>query len=233
MKFVGNAPALSSPAMKRYLVALAVVVASCGGTAEPTTTTPPSPDLASTVVSDWLAALEEGRFSDVAGLAHEKSSLIVIAAENQLSAEELEQLVEAGLPTELADEYWRSFADEFVRFSATPIGTIAVGDSEVFVLDGRTFAGVGLSSSDGGPTTEILVTFDVGMWHIDPTATFGPSLTRLIESIALGAAPDSSTRELLREVGRSSLRAGLGRAPGANLQPGFRQDLEALIESLG
>ncbi|MBT8207976.1 MAG: hypothetical protein KJO18_06870, partial [Acidimicrobiia bacterium] len=191
--------------MKRYLVALAVVVASCGGAVEPTTTAAPSPDLASTVVADWLAALDEGRFSDAAGLAHERSSIIVVAAENQLGNQEIEQLVAAGLPPELADEYWHSFADEFLTFSAASLGSMSVGEAEVFVLDGRTFAGVELSSSGGGSETEILVTLDEGRWLIDPTATFGPSLTRLIESIVLGASPDSSTRDLFTEVGRSSL----------------------------
>lgn len=233
MRLIASSARLSSPAMKRFLVALAVVLAGCGGTAEPTTTTSPSSDLASTVVADWLAALDEGRFSDAAGLTHERSSMIVIAAENQLAAQDLEQLVAAGLPSELADEYWHSFVDEFVTFSSAPIGSMTVGEAEVFVLDGRTFAGVALSGADGGSATEILVTLDEGKWLIDPTATFGPSLARLIENIVLAAPPDSGTSDLFRDVARSSLRAGLGRAPGANLQPGFRQDLEALIESLG
>lgn len=219
--------------MKRIVLALLLLATSCGGDVAPSTpSATPGADLAAAAVADWLAAIGEGRIVDAVALTHERSSIIVISAENLLDASAVEGLAAGGVPLDIAVEYWTSFASEFTTFSATPIGELEVGTADVFVLDGRTFAAVALSAPTGIDETEILVTLEDGTWLVDPTATFGPSLTRLIEVINEAATADGQARALLTNIGRSSLRAGLGRAPGTNLQSGFRSDLEALIDSL-
>jgi len=167
------------------------LVASCGGSAAPTTTEPPT--FPSIVVDRWLEALVAGDYGAAAANVEPVGASIVVAIENGFSDQELAELLESGWTEALTDSFWSSFANEFGLFSGAPLDAIGVGrHSELDVGEG-TYARVGIEV-DGESGWILARLSDDGVWQVDLLATLAGAFVSLVfdRVAALGDSPAAS-----------------------------------------
>lgn len=157
----------------RYLVAITIMaLTACSGEASTATTV----SIASTptaVVKAWVAAVEAGDIARLDELVEPVGLTLVAGIENALEPAELAALLNAGLPADLAAQYWASFRDEFRNFAGVALGDLrTAGEAE---LHGAVVA-VELVGDDG--STTVMVRTDGDQPQIDMAATLAGPLSR-------------------------------------------------------
>ncbi len=170
--------------------AVLVFVAACSSS-EPTATGHDTPERA---VVAWFEAIDAGDAATASESILPDSLALILGIENSLTPETTALYLTEGVPFELQDGYWRSFAEGFSDFAARPISTLTVGQATPFTSEGVEFASVPISS---GPTTESVVIArmrDDGSWVVDMVASLGDGFANLLlrtyENLPEGEAAD-------------------------------------------
>ena len=191
--------------MRRALPLLIVMaLASCGGGPAPTTTA--APKFPSIVVDVWLDALAAGDYESAALHVEPVGAAIVLAIENDLSDEELAELLESGWTAELVESFWSSFREGFAVFSGTALGGLAVGRHTELAVGETTFAvvTVDVDGSDGW----ILTRADTaGVWRVDLLATMGGAFVPLVFDRVAMLGPGAAGDLIRRAIAGSALES--------------------------
>ncbi len=165
------------------------------------------------VVAEWLAAVGAVDLEGLAATTAPTNVALVAGAENGFTVEQMEAVVDAGLPVATRRAYWTSFEDSFTAFLGGETGEITVAAVESFDVDGTAFAAVTLERL--GETSEILAQQHSDGWVVDMVATAGPALSvqvrRLVEAIVLEG--DDEIAFTYATLAVRSLSAALARQP--------------------
>jgi hypothetical protein len=129
------------------LIALALLASACSGGADDAAAVP------SEMVATWFDAVEAGDVDTARASVVDGSLAVVLAVENDLTAEQLAALVADGVPDEVAGAYWASFREGFSSFAGRPLSTLAVGDYDEFESEGEKYAAVAVTGSPPGDTS--------------------------------------------------------------------------------
>ena len=132
---------------------------------------------------------------------------MIAGVESNLRSGELAALLESGIPSDLRDEYWSQFRDDFASFSGTALADLTVGESEALTVPN--FTSVALNG-DQGSGRVILRQLDTG-WQVDFPATVGPSLIGPLGQY-LAAAVDGDNAEIIAAAYRDYVTPGLDAA---------------------
>ena len=174
-----------------FVALCAVVLTACGGG----TSDPSGHENPERAVVSWFESIDDGDASAATASVHDGSLALILAIENDLDTATTAAYLADGIPSDVEQSYWDSFADGFTEFASRPISSLTVGQSEVFTAEGTTYARVPVS---GGPASESVVFTrqgEDGSWEVDVVATladgFGSLLADLYER--LGAGDDADT----------------------------------------
>lgn len=167
-----------------------VAVAACGGD-DDQVIGHENPERA---VVSWFESIDDGDASGASASVHDGSLALILAIENDLDAATTSTYLVEGIPDDVEQAYWESFAVGFTEFAARPISTLTVGQSEVFTAEGTTYARVPIS---GGPATESMVftrQADNGSWEVDVVATLADGFSSLLADLyeRLGSDDDAA-----------------------------------------
>lgn len=196
----------------RFVLALAVAVAAvgCGGEEAADTQLEAGPQQ---VVQAWLAAVDELDLADINRTTFPPNVALVAGSENGFTVEQMEAIVESGLPSATARSYWTSFRTSFLAFLGADVGELTVVGVEEFAVSETMFAAVRVSQ--GGAESEILAQQRPEGWVVDMLATAGPPLSvqirRLVADIVAEGADEVAFAYATMAV--ASLGAALERAP--------------------
>lgn len=204
-----------------------VILAACRGEQAAPETTVGSDLEPSTVVSELLAAIVEGRFEDTASLTDKRQAGLLALAEGAEINEVVEALDQdaAGV----AANFWSGFAQSLDPAFDLEGTTLAAG--EELEQGGERFVPVEMS----GPAGEERIFYlrrDDG-WRVDLMATFAPlvaeRLTPRVESLLTSANPNAATVVAMLNRSTPSLEVA---AADASLDVSTHQSLLALIERI-
>lgn len=174
------------------LVALAVSVSACGGTASEDTS--PNATAEASVVT-WFEAIESGDAATAATAVHPETLALIYGIENNVGHDDLATYISHGVPLPLQASYWESFKAGFTEFAQRPLSTLSVGVAETFISNGETFASVPVSSGTAGETVVLVRERPDGTWEVDMVATLGDGFsTFLLDKYAELGSSDSDAR---------------------------------------
>lgn len=186
--------------MRYCLVVLAVVaLASCSGDAA-TTTTGPSPSVPEAVVAAWVGAIEAGDATQLEALVEPVGMTLVAGIENDLQPAELAELLNGGIPAELAAQYWESYRDEFRNFTGVTLADLHVAGATQ--LSSGDLVAVELAGDDG--SISVMVRTDGDRPQIDMAATLAAPLARRFGSY-LGSILDTPESVTIGSAYRSTI----------------------------
>lgn len=165
------------------------------------------------VVARWLAAIAALDVDGLAATTHPPSVALVAGAENGFGIEQMEAVVQSGLPAATRRSYWTSFRDSFQTFLGGNAGDIVVTEVEEFDVGGTTFAAVHVRHE--GDESEIITQLHPDGWVVDLVATAGPALAVQIRRLVaqLVAEGDEDAAHAYATMAVSSLGAALERDP--------------------
>lgn len=206
---------------------LLVVLSACRGEQAAPETTVGSDLDPTTVVSELLAAIVEGRFEDTAALTDQRQAGLLALAEGA----EINELVEAlnEDPGGVAANFWSGFAQTLDASFDLEDTTLEAG--EELERGGERYVPVTMSGPDGEERVFYLRR-DEG-WKVDLMATFAPlvaeRLTPRVESLLTSANPNASVVVGLLNRSTPSLEVA---AAHASLDVATHQSVLALIERI-
>jgi hypothetical protein len=211
------------------LLTLCLLVAACGSSNEPG----PEPAVVpSEAVVRWLEAVENGDIAEATATTVDGSLAIVLALENGMDAGETADLVDDGVPDEMASSFWNSFAVEFVSFAGRPLSTLRVGEYTEFASEGATYAAVSITGRSDADAVVFTRLEDDGGWAVDLVATLGAGFLEVMER-TYDSLPDSDdggrVRDAYREVVAPSLWAALA---AGDSNDDFTRDALGLLERI-
>ncbi len=147
------------------LVLGVVLLAACDG--DPAVVDPPS-----TVVEEWLAAVDGADYGSATMLTFAPALALVIAVENDLPTAETAAMLTGGVPESVAAGYWASFGPGFESFAGYPLSDLGAGAAEELHAEGVRFAAV-LVRGQGG-REGVIFTRDDPNRQVDLLATLAP-----------------------------------------------------------
>jgi hypothetical protein len=157
----------------RSLILIVLLFSSCS-----TSTTEPVTALVAheptVVASAWLDAVVATDTEALGELVEPVGLAVLAGVENALSSDELAALLDAGLESRAAAEYWRSFRDDFEAIRGISLATLSVAPGEE-VPDEPGFTLVELAA-ESGTGQIVLRRGDDNLWQVDMVATVGPAL---------------------------------------------------------
>ncbi len=131
-------------------------------------------------VVTWFEAIDSGDVEAASQAIHPESLALILAIENDVSAEQLADHLSTGVPLDLQSSYWRSFSLGFTDFAAKPISTLSVGQAERFVSEGEEFASIPISGGPGSDSVVIARMRADGTWEVDMVASLGDGFSKLL-----------------------------------------------------
>ena len=197
----------------RSFIIVALLAAACS-TPDPEPVLAPSAETSEAAAAAWLDAVaiadadELGRIVEPTGLA------VLIGVENALRSDELVAILDGGLGTDAAAQYWSSFRDDFEAIRGVAVADLAVvSGSEESPQDG--FAAVEVRSDTGAGQIVLRRSDDVG-GQVDMAATVGPALVGRLGDY-LNSALAGENAEMIAEAYRAGIIPALDLA--AELDP--------------
>jgi hypothetical protein len=215
------------PAQLRLMVCLvALAAASCTGVEDASDTTVPGDVGPTQVVSALLAAIEDGRFEDAAGLTDHGQAALLTLVEGANASEVAGALIDE--PLSVTSNFWSGFA-QTLHVSLSP-GDVTVTEGQVATQGDSQFVTVLVQPDDDDERAFVLRRKE-DAWVIDLFATFGPAMSEKllvpVETILNSAHADAAlVRTRLSQTADSLLVA----ASDPTLPTASHQSLLALIE---
>lgn len=198
--------------IRRYVLvcALLTTVVSCGGDEAADTQLALGPEQ---IVQTWLTAVAELDLAVINRTTYAPNVALVAGSENAFTVEQMEAVVEVGLPSATSRSYWTSLRDSFLAFLGADVADVTVVGVEEFDVDGTTFAAVRVRQA--GAESEILAQQRPEGWVVDMLATAGPPLSVQIRRLVadLVAEGDDEAAFAYATMAVTSLGAALVRAP--------------------
>lgn len=179
---------------------LVLVTAACGG-GDADTTEPSQFPTGS--VRSWLDALHANDTGGALELTYEPSMLVVLAAENAMTADEAAPLWRRGATPESSQRYLGSFAQALQERYGSDLAGITV---DGFTQLGETYAAVTVTGV--GTASIVARRAPGGLWQIDLVATVGPALISQIRML-LEDLEDGPNADTIREVFQSDVLPAL------------------------
>lgn len=182
--------------MKRtipLLVALALVVAACSNA----DSTPAGHDTPERAVASWFEAIDAGDAEAASSAIHSHTLALILGTENDLPAEVTGNYLDNGVPIEVQESYWASFAEGFSAFASRPVSTLAVGQATTFTSEGSTFARVPVSGGQAVESIVIARMRDDGTWEVDMVATLADGFAKVLLG-AYADLPEGEVGDLVR-----------------------------------
>jgi hypothetical protein len=181
---------------------MVMVLAACGGDPAPSTTS--TPEFPSIVVDAWLDAIGSGDYEAASTHVEPLGASIVLAIENELSDNELAELLESGWTPELTTSFWSSFRDDFVLFSGVSVGALVVGRHTDLSVDEHPFAvvTVDVDGTDGWILTRKNA---AGAWQVDLLATMGGAFVPLVFDRVAALGADTAGDVIRRSLSESAI----------------------------
>jgi hypothetical protein len=210
--FLPGEIAISLRWMRSLVVLLSMLfaVAACSGDEPAADVVVAGPD---DVVNAWLVAIEDVDLDALANATSPSNVALVAGAENGFSVEQMQAVVDAGLPLATSRSYWTTFHDSFTAFLGGDGSEIAVVGVEQFQIDDTEFAAVTVERR--GEQSEIIAQLTPDGWTVDMLATVGPALSvqvrRLVAMIV--DEGDDSAAFAYATMAVESLGAALTRQP--------------------
>ncbi|MFV1999217.1 MAG: hypothetical protein ACC654_02525 [Acidimicrobiia bacterium] len=167
--------------MLRYVLfalVLSLVAAACS-TSEPA---PAGHDTPERAVVSWFEAIDSGDVEAASASIDQNSLALILGIENSLPIESTVAYLTEGVPVDVQETYWESFAEGFREFASRPISTLTVGQANIFESEGEQFGVVPIS---GGPASDSVVISRMradGSWEVDMVATLGDGFVTLLQS---------------------------------------------------
>lgn len=217
------------------IVALVLVLAltACGSADEGTTTTssqplelPERPELA---VDQMVAALMLGDVEAIRGLTSDSHLAIIVALEGG-GTEELAAMLARGVPDEVADNFWRSFAEGFPELVGEPIEDMEFGTSIPTQVQGIDFISFPVAFGSATAGTEWFVRSTEAGWQIDLLATFGGPFAASLEALARRTTDPDVLAAIRAEA--PSIEAAFERQSDIRGHERVRDALESLLDHL-
>lgn len=139
---------------------------------------------AEVVVEEWLASIDGNDFMAATDHTFEPSMALVIAIENQLSAEDTAVMLSDGIPASISASYWSSFRSGFDAFAGFGLTDLGVGAAEPIFSEGVQFAAVTVDDQAEG--SGLIFTRDDTDRQVDLVATLAPGFVDPMMSAYLG-----------------------------------------------
>lgn len=191
-------------------VALTVITVACGGATDETTV-PSGPSFPSVAVDEWLDALVGGDAVEASARVEPIGVSLILGIENDLSDDELAELLESGWTSELQRSFWSSFSADFAVFAGGPLDELVVGRHTDLATPSGRFALVRIEQGAGGGSVVTRAAPD-GTWAVDLLATLGGAFAPLLFERLTDVDPADPAGTLIlgamRTTGLESLEAG-------------------------
>jgi len=215
----------------RYVVfalALSLVAAACS-TSEPA---PVGLDTPERAVVSWFKAIDSGDVEAASASIDQNSLALILGIENSLPIESTVAYLTEGVPVEVQESYWESFAEGFREFASRPISTLTVGQANIFESEGEQFGVVPIS---GGPASGSVVISRMradGSWEVDMVATLGDGFVTLLQS-AFEGLPQGEDGDTVRLAYVNTVVPGMWAAmTDGTFGEDFARSALALIERI-
>lgn len=183
------------------LIAAAILVSSCGD--EPAVTTSlVEANFPSAAVRVWLDAVGTGDRDEIHRVVEPSGEAVIVALENGFDADQLATAATAGLPPDLARQYWASFRSTFEEFRAAELSSLVVMDFELVEDGDAEFAFVEVEGPDGSGAV-MARRAPSGQWQVDLVGTLAPALgSRLNDVAELAGSPEAVAKvdDIIRTV---------------------------------
>lgn len=174
-----------------FVALCAVVLAACGGDSGDSSGHE-NPERA---VVSWFESIDGGDAAAATASVHDGSLALILAIENDLDTATTAAYLVDGIPIDVEQSYWDSFADGFTEFASRPVSSLTVGQSEVFTAEGTTYARVPISSGPASDSVVFTRQGEDGSWEVDVVATladgFGSLLADLYDRLGVGDDADT------------------------------------------
>lgn len=174
-----------------FVALCAVILAACGAdSGEPAGHENPE-----RAVVSWFESIDDGDAPAATASVHDGSLALILAIENDLDTATTAAYLVDGIPTDVEQSYWDSFADGFTEFASRPISSLTVGESGVFTAEGTTYARVPISSGPASQSVVFTRQGEDGSWEVDVVATLADGFGSLLADLynRLGAGDDADT----------------------------------------
>lgn len=217
------------------IVALVFVLAlgACGSADEGTTTTsaepielPERPELA---VDQMVAALMLGDVAAIRSLTSDTQLAIIVALEGGGTVE-MAAMLARGVPDEVADNFWTSFADGFPELVGEPIEDMEFGTSIPSQVQGIDYVSFPVAFGSATAGTEWFVRSTEMGWQIDLLATFGGPFAASLEALARRTTDPDVLAVIRNEA--PSIEAAFERQSDIRGHERVRDALASLLEYL-
>ena len=215
-----------------------VAVAAC--------TTPPPPESTTTTtlggaaspeesLTDLFEAIVAGNYEDTALVTFEDQLVLLVSLEG-FEIAETAGMLSGGLPPQVRDNFWESFASSFPAFAEEDLASVLIGGGEEFSVEGKGFATVAVALRQSEGSGDWIARRDTqGRWRLDLFATFGPSFaTPFRDWLAeIGSGPDADAAKEALANQRASLLAALQRQPFGPIGPETMAEVDSLLFESG
>ncbi len=177
-----------------------------------------------------MAALADGDWDATADYVDEKQVALLTSIEGVSPAETAAMLLE-GIPTEVRRNFWRSFSDGFVVFSAEETSDVLLGDPTHFEVEGIPFGAVTVSLRHHPGIGSLIARGDDAGWRVDLFATFGPAFASPLRDW-LAKLPSDEDGRLIRAAmaeHEASFATAVSYEPLGDVSDGARFEITMLM----
>jgi len=227
----------STPRLLAVVFALALAVAGCGSSAEPTTTTQPpigGADSPSEALRELLTAVQDGDAEAASTVTIEAQVALLIALDGA-TAVEARGFLDSGVPEESLALFWDSFRDSYANSFGEDLSDMVVAAGGNVTVDGATFALVDVSLRRSNGETQWITQLMDGRWRVDLYATFASTFAQPLR-LWLATLPDDADAAAIREAiaaQRASLLAAVDQQPLGPISDGVASQIKGLIADVG
>lgn len=226
------------PRLLTVVLVLALVVAGCGSSTEPTTTTQPpvgGADSPSEALRGLLTAVQDGSVEDASTVTIDAQVALLVALDGAKAAEARRFLAE-GVPEESLALFWDSFRDAYLSSFGEDLSEMVVAAGGNVTVDRTTFALVDVSlRRSNGETQWITQLGEDGRWRVDLFATFASTFAQPLR-LWLATLPDDADAATVREAiatQRASLLAAVDQQPLGPISDGVASQIKGLVADVG
>jgi ABC-type Fe3+-hydroxamate transport system substrate-binding protein len=223
--------------VKRSIIAVLIVtqlIAGCGSTQETasttTTTRPELPERPELAVDQMVAALMLNDVEALRYLTSDRQLAIIVALEGGGTAE-LAEMLELGVPTGVAENFWVSFVEGFPELVGESIENMEFRTSIPQRVGGIEFVSYPIAFGSAAAGTEWFVRLTEDGWQIDLLASFGGPFASALESLVERTADPDVVEVIRGEV--SSIEAAYRRQVELGTSDRVRTALKSLLDALG
>jgi hypothetical protein len=210
------------------LAGIALVAAACSNSDSESS----GHDTPEQAVASWFEAIDAGDAVAASNAIHPHSLALVLGTENDLPPEVTSDYLDNGVPIDIQESYWASFAEGFSSFASRPISTLAVGQATTFTAEGAEFARVPVSAGPGTESIVITRMRDDGTWEVDMVATLADGFAKVL-LVSYADIPDGEAGDQIRAAYNSIVLPGMWAAMAeGDFGEDFARSALALIEEV-